>query len=166
MLSCFSRIQLFVTLWTAACQAPLSMGFSRQEYWSGLPCPPPGDLPSPGMEAVTHVSCVGRWVPYHWRRLGRGMLLVCHSVTPSLCDAVVSCSVVSDSVTPWTVACQTPLPMGFSRQGYWSGLPCPPPGDLPDSGIIPVSLPSPALAVSLLLVPPGKPKDETIVGEI
>ena len=36
--------------WTAACQAPLSMGFSRQEYWSGLPCPSPGDLPNPGFE--------------------------------------------------------------------------------------------------------------------
>ena len=41
-------------------------------------------------------------------------------------------SVVSDSVTPWTVACQAPLSMGFSRQEYWSGLPFPPPGDLPD----------------------------------
>ena len=43
VLSVFSRIQLFATLWTVACQAPLSMGFSRQEYWSGLPCPPLGD---------------------------------------------------------------------------------------------------------------------------
>ena len=40
----------FVTPWTVALQAPLSMGFSRQEYWSGLPCPPPGDLPHPGTE--------------------------------------------------------------------------------------------------------------------
>ena len=46
----FSRVQLLVTLWTAAHQAPLSMGFSRQEYWSGLPCPPPEDLPDPGIE--------------------------------------------------------------------------------------------------------------------
>ena len=44
MLSCFSRVQLFVTPWTVAHQAPLSMGFSRQEYWSKLTCPPPGDL--------------------------------------------------------------------------------------------------------------------------
>ena len=50
MLSRFSRVRLFVTLWAAACQAPLSMGFARQEYWSGLPCPPPGDLPNPGIE--------------------------------------------------------------------------------------------------------------------
>ena len=47
VLSCFSCVQLFVTLWTVACQAPLSMGFSRQEHWSGLPFPPPGDLPDP-----------------------------------------------------------------------------------------------------------------------
>ena len=45
-----SRIQLFETLWTVAHQAPQSMGFSRQEYWSGLPFPSPGDLPDPGIE--------------------------------------------------------------------------------------------------------------------
>ena len=50
MLSHFSHVQLFAILWTRARQAPLSMGFSRQEYWSGLPCPPPGDLPDPGIE--------------------------------------------------------------------------------------------------------------------
>ena len=47
LLSC---VQLFVTLWTVAHQAPLSMGFSRQEYWIGLPCPSPGDLPDSGIE--------------------------------------------------------------------------------------------------------------------
>ena len=50
MLSHLSCVQLFVTLWTVACQAPLSMGFSRQEHWSGLLCPPPGDLPNPGIK--------------------------------------------------------------------------------------------------------------------
>ena len=45
-----NRVGLFVTPWIVAQQAPLSMGFSRQEYWSGLPCPPPGDLPNLGME--------------------------------------------------------------------------------------------------------------------
>ena len=45
-----SRVRLFVTPWTVAHQAPLSMGFSRQEYWSGLPVPSPGDLPNPGIE--------------------------------------------------------------------------------------------------------------------
>ena len=45
-----SHVGLFATPWTLAHLAPLSMGFSRQEYWSGLPCPPPGDLPNPGIE--------------------------------------------------------------------------------------------------------------------
>ena len=45
-----SRVRLFATLWTVAHQAPLSMGFSRQEYWSGLPFPSPGDLPNLGIK--------------------------------------------------------------------------------------------------------------------
>ena len=56
MLSRFSHIQLFVTPWTVACQAPLSMGFSKQEYWSGLPCPSPGDLPNPGIKLRSSAS--------------------------------------------------------------------------------------------------------------
>ena len=63
MPSHFSCIQLFVTLCTGDCQSPLSMGFSRQEYWSQLPCPTQGDLPDPGIE-LSLVSCIGRWVPY------------------------------------------------------------------------------------------------------
>ena len=51
----FSRVQIFVTIRTAAHQAYLSMGFSRQEYWSGLPCSPPGDCPGPGVDPV---SCI------------------------------------------------------------------------------------------------------------
>ena len=62
-------------------------------------------------------------------------------------------------VTPWTVAPQAPLSMGFSRQEYWRGLPCPPPGDLPDPGTEPMALISPALAGgSLPLAPPGNPQ--------
>ena len=53
LLSRFSQIQFFVTLWTVVLQIPLSMGFSRQEYWSGLPFPPPGDLPDPGFKHVS-----------------------------------------------------------------------------------------------------------------
>ena len=53
MLSGFSHVPLFATLWTVALQAPLSMGFSRQEYWSELPCPSPGDLPHPGIKPVS-----------------------------------------------------------------------------------------------------------------
>ena len=54
--SLLGRVQLFVALRTVACQAPLSMGFSRQEYWSGLPCPPPGHLPHPGTESLSLMS--------------------------------------------------------------------------------------------------------------
>ena len=61
----FSYVSLFVTLWTVARQAPLSMGFSRQEYWSGLPWPPPGDLPDPGIQPTSSVSGTGSWVLYH-----------------------------------------------------------------------------------------------------
>ena len=58
MLSHFSRVQLFVTLWTIAHQAPLTVGFSRQEYWNGLLCPLPGDLPDPGIESTSLMSPV------------------------------------------------------------------------------------------------------------
>ena len=66
---------------------------------------------------------------------------------------------MSDSlVTPWTVASQASLSMGFSKKEYWSGLPCHAPGDLPNPGPEPTSLMSSALAGgSLPLVPPGKP---------
>ena len=60
VLSHFSHFQFFATLWTTAHQALLSMGFSRQGYWSGLPCPPPGDLPDPTL---------GHWGSHllHWQ---------------------------------------------------------------------------------------------------
>ena len=71
---------------------------------------------------------------------------------------MLSCSVVSDSATPWTVDHQASLSMGFPRQGRWSGLPCSPPGDLANPGIEPVSLMSPALQVDyLLLIHQGRP---------
>ena len=53
-----SQVQLFATPWTVACQAPPSMEFSRPEYWSGLPCPPPGDLPDPGIKLMSPASKV------------------------------------------------------------------------------------------------------------
>ena len=56
VLGSFSRVWFLVTLWIVARQAPLSMGFSRQEYWSGLPCPPPGDLPEPGIKPESLMS--------------------------------------------------------------------------------------------------------------
>ena len=62
-LSCFSHVQLFVILWTVACQAPLSTRFSRQEYWSGMPCPSLGGLPNPGTEpeSLTPPALAGRF---------------------------------------------------------------------------------------------------------
>ena len=59
MLCHFSCVQLFMTLCTVACQAPLSMGFTRQEYWRGLPCLPTGDLPDPGIEPT--LLCLLHW---------------------------------------------------------------------------------------------------------
>ena len=58
----FSHVQLFETTWYVACQAPLSMRFSRQEYWSGLPCPLAEES---SRTHSSYVSCIGRWVLYH-----------------------------------------------------------------------------------------------------
>ena len=59
----FSHVQVFATPQTIALQAPLSVGFPRKEYWSGLPLPSPGDLPNPRDQA--HMSCIGRLVLDH-----------------------------------------------------------------------------------------------------
>ena len=56
MINCFTCVRLFATLCTVTHQAPLLMGFSRQESWSRLPCPPPGDLPNPGIKPVSLMS--------------------------------------------------------------------------------------------------------------
>ena len=65
MLSRFSQVQFFATLWSIDCQSSLSMGFPREKYWSGLPCPLPGDLPNPGIEL--HLLHILHWwgVLYH-----------------------------------------------------------------------------------------------------
>ena len=83
---------------------------------------------------------------------------------PSFCMCVSVYSVLSDSLLPQrgslTVACQASLSMGFSRQEYWSGLPFPPPGDLPDSGIELVSPVSPALAGRFSTTEPPHPSSK------
>ena len=84
------------------------------------------------------------------------------SITPASLESE-SHSVVSDSVIPWTVACQAHLSMEFSRQEYWNGLLFPSPGDLPNPGIKPKSLP--LQEDSLPSEPPGKPKN-TGVGSL
>ena len=60
MLGRFSCVQLLVTLWSVACEAPVSMGFSRQVYWSGSPCPPPGDLLNSAQIHISYISCSDR----------------------------------------------------------------------------------------------------------
>ena len=70
VLSRFSHVRLFATPWAVALQALLSMGFSRQEYWSGLPCPPSRGSSWPqDWTHISSVSCTGRRVLYHWRHL-------------------------------------------------------------------------------------------------
>ena len=101
---------------------PLFMGFPRQEYWSGLPFPSPGDLPDPEIKP-TPPAVAGR--VFTTEPPGKPYLRTCACMLRR----------VPLLVTPWTVACQTPLSMGFSRQDYWNVLPCPPPGNLPNPGI-------------------------------
>ena len=156
VLSHLGRVRLYAMLWTVARQAPLSMGLSRQEYWSGLPCPSPRDLSDPGIKPSSLISPAlagkeGFFLPLTWETL------VC--ITSKPCYSVGGGGLVAKScltfVTPWTVACQAPLSMGFSRQEHWSGLLFASPGNLPNPGIEPGC---PALqADSLLTELWGKP---------
>ena len=83
VLSRFSSVCLCVSLWTVARQAPLSMGFSRQEYWNGLPCPSPGDLPNPGIEPAFLMSpaLAGRFLTTSatWEALWASALISNHA---------------------------------------------------------------------------------------
>ena len=101
-----------MTPWTVACQTPLSVAFPRQEYWSGLPFPPAGDTPDPGIKpfSLTAPALAGRFF-----------------TTSATWGFVVvqSLSLVWLFMTPWTAAHQAPLSKGFPRQEYWSGLPFP-----------------------------------------
>ena len=127
------------------------MEFSRQEYWSRLPFSSPGDLPnlgikprSPALQADPLPSeSTGK--PYN------------HFMYTYICVCVYALSCVQLLVTPWTAACLVPLSMVLSRQEYSSGFPFPIPGDLPNPGIEPLSLASPALADRFFTtVTPGK----------
>ena len=127
LLSRFSHVWLFVTPWTVAHKALLSMGFSRQEYWIKLPFPSSGDLPDPGIEpaSLTSSALAGGFFTINVTWEAPYMYL----------KKVKSLSRVRLFATPWTVAYQTPPSMGFYRHEYWSGLPLPSPEDLPDPGI-------------------------------
>ena len=141
--------------WTIACWAPLSWEFSRQEYWSRLP------FTSPVVSRVwvqvwnpfsnSHDRQWGTWfcevhLPHRVKKLGS----VCDNKATKFSGykggerksgegtektVEVLLSHVRLFATPWTVACQAPQSMGFSRKEYWSGLPFPSPGDLANPGI-------------------------------
>ena len=90
VLSHFRRLRLFAAPWTAAHQAPLSVGFSRQEYWSGSPCPPPGDRPDPGIEPRSlSPAFAGRFL-YPWRLCLRFILF---SIIYHRASTVAPCAV-------------------------------------------------------------------------
>ena len=122
--------------WSVACQAPLSMGFSRQEHWSGLPFPSPEDLPDPGIEPASP-ELQADSLPLSHQENPRALAVadipffsffLFFFVLPVYCYRPISlhpCAHTLSHVTPWTAARQAPLSMDFSRQEYWSGLPFP-----------------------------------------
>ena len=100
MLSHFSHVWLFQTLWTWACQAPLSIGLCRQEYWSGWLCPPPGDLPDPGIEpmSLTSPALAGRFftISATWEAHSKYDWVIVTQSLPTLCDPM-DCSLPGSS---------------------------------------------------------------------
>ena len=99
-LSHFSRLQLFATQWTVACQAPLSTGFSWQEYPSGLPCPPPGDLFDPGIGPVSPALQVDSLPPSHWGSPSEVQKWASPFLT-SLLVGVIASALTRGSVKTW-----------------------------------------------------------------
>ena len=139
MLTCFSLVWLFATPWAVAHQAPLSIGFSRQEYWRGLPCPPPGALTNPGIKPMSFMSPAledGFFTTRATWEAHFHLKVKVAQACPTLCD-----------------------PMDYTVHGIlqarileWVDFPFP--GDLPNPRIEPWS---PALqADSLLAEPPEK----------
>ena len=118
-----SRVQLCDLM---DCSPPAS-----SVHWSGLPFPSPGDLPDPGIKPPSPASPT---------LAGRFFTTSTTWEAQACCEPVKLLSRVQLFATPWTVAYQVPPSMEFSRQEYWSGLPFPSPGDLPDLGIEPRSL--------------------------
>ena len=146
VLSHFSLVRLFATLWTVACQAPLSVELSRQEYWSELPCHFPGDLPNPVIKpsSLTSPTLAGRFFTTRRRKWqptlvflpgesqGRRSLVGWSDLAAAAAAAAVPpgspSSIITEVkwkllspiwlfATPWTIQS-----MEFSRPEYWSGL--------------------------------------------
>ena len=132
------HVWLFVTPWTVAHRAPLSMGFPRQEHQSGLPFP----SPDPGIEPKSPAWAGGFFTTEPSRKclywllcfisLRKQFWLLSHLWYPwvQFFFFFFFLSTILTNSTPWTVAYQAPLSMGFSRQGYWSELPFPSPDKL------------------------------------
>ena len=129
-----SCVWLLATPWTAAYQAPPSMGFSRQEYWSGMPSPSLWNPHAAAAAAKSLQSCLTLCNPIHSSPPGSAIPGILQTrtlewVAISFSDAwkwkvkVKSLSRVWLFTIPWTAALQAPPSMGFSRQEYWSGLP-------------------------------------------
>ena len=126
-----SRVWLFVTQWTVAFQAPLSMKFFRQEYWSRLSFSPPGDLPDPEMETESPLcdpidgSPPGSPAPGILQARTLEWVAISFSNAWKWKVKVKSLSRVRLLAIPWTATYQAPPSMRPSRQEYWSGLPLP-----------------------------------------
>jgi len=144
MLSHFSHFWLFATLWTVACQAPLSIESSRQEYWSRRPFSTVGDLPNLGIKPESHISCIGRWVlttsttrevcikqwNFYMSKVYVHKVYIiincCHCLIVKLCLTLFD---------PMDYSPPCSYSMGFPKQEYWSWLPFLSPGHLPDPGM-------------------------------
>ena len=117
VLSHFSHVLIFATLWTVTRQAPLSMGFSRQGYWNGLPCPPPGDFPELGVELVSLMStALAGWFFYHLHHLGNpGLALLAinsyfdHHLTSESASELIQQKDVTNK-PPWILAVSSTSP--------------------------------------------------------
>ena len=144
-----SRVWLFATSWIIACQAPLSIEFSRQVYWSGLPFPSPGDLSEPGTEPRSLLQ--GRQIFHHLSY--QGSLSECllyanycqalYTLYVCVCVCAQLCSIVCHPMGYRLPG--SSLSTEFCRQKYCSGLTFPTPGHLPHPGMELGFLGSPAL---------------------
>ena len=152
MLSHFRHVQLFVIPWTAAHQPPLSMEFFRQEYWSGLSCPSPGDLPNSGIKSTTLTSAAltGRFFTtsttweVRWGEVAQSCLTLCDPMDCNLLGFSVH-GILQARTLEWVVM---PFSRGSSRPRDWIHISC-----ISCIGRWIFFLP---------LVPPGKPKQSIL----
>ena len=114
-----SRVRLFVTPWTIACKVPLTMGFSRQEYWNELPNPPPGDLPNPGIKPMSpalQVDSLPLWSAAAAAAAAAKSLQSC----PTLCDPIDGGNPIGCPI-PGILQARTLewVAISFSNAGKW-----------------------------------------------